>query len=122
MAGRYGNDECNRFLLVIGLVLLVVAQLIDVEALAIIPMAILGLVYFRMLSRNVYARRAENQKFMVFWRPYGQKLSGVRARHADRTHRYFKCKTCKRTLRVPRGKGKIEITCPHCRVKMTKKT
>ena len=85
---------------------------------------------FRMFSRNVSARSKENQKFLVFWNKvkgiwYKIKdwFSGKKRRFADRkTHCYFSCPKCKRKLRVPKGKGKIEISCPICGTKFIKKT
>jgi len=40
----------------------------------------------------------------------------------SRTHKYYKCSTYKTTLRVPKAKGKIVITCPKCREKFVKNT
>lgn len=122
MAGRYGNDELNRFLLIVCVALFVIFAFVDNELVSMIPLLLLIYVYFRMFSRNPYARRAENQKFMVFWSPHARKIAGAKAQRADKTHVYFKCKGCQRTLRVPKGRGKIEITCPHCKAKTQKKT
>jgi ribosomal protein L37AE/L43A len=66
---------------------------------------------FRMMSRNVYKRYQENRKFLQFF-----------DRIKDRQHRYYDCPKCRQTVRVPRGKGKISITCPKCREKFIKKT
>ena len=66
---------------------------------------------FRVFSRNTYARYEENRKFLRFF----DQLK-------DRTHRYFSCPKCRQTVRVPRGKGKIAITCPRCKERFIKKT
>ena len=35
---------------------------------------------------------------------------------------YFKCKNCKQELRIPKGKGKIKVICPHCKHEEIKKS
>ena len=73
--------------------------------------------------RNIQARYAENEKFMRWWRPVSNRIRGAQGRFADRkTHCYFKCPECGQRLRVPKGKGKIMITCPHCHTKFDRKT
>lgn len=70
--------------------------------------------FFRMFSKNLPRRRAENQKWVNWWWRVRSSSSGARARHADKEHKYFTCKQCKTICRVPVGKGKIIITCPKC--------
>ena len=66
---------------------------------------------FRMLSRNTYKRYQENRKFLQIF-----------DRLKDREHRYFDCPKCRQMVRVPKGKGKIAISCPRCREKFIRKT
>ena len=73
--------------------------------------ALLTISLVRCFSRNTYKRYQENRKFL--------QLTG---RMKDREHRYFDCPKCRQMVRVPRGKGKISITCPRCREKFVKKT
>ncbi len=123
MAGRYGNDQLNAALLVLGLVLIVVEMVTRWSWMGIFILALLCLCYFRMLSRNIPARYAENQKFLRWWGPLANRLRNARLRFADRkTHRYFKCPHCGQRLRVPRGRGKINITCPHCHTQFVRKS
>ena len=85
-------------------------------------LTLLVLVLFRMLSKNRYKRQAENQKWLnVVWR-FKSRRQSARARHADKDHRYFTCKSCKTVCRVPVGKGKIVITCPKCGAQIQAKT
>ena len=72
---------------------------------------LMGVVIFRMLSRNTYQRHKENRRYLNFLE-----------RLKDREHKYFACPKCKQSVRVPKGKGKIAITCPKCREKFVKKT
>jgi len=122
-AGRYGNDALNKSLMVLGLCMLLVNWVVNWIWLRLFILLILGVCYFRMFSRNIPKRYAENQKFLALAGPAYKSITSARARFADRkTHRYFKCPNCKQRLRVPRGRGKINITCPHCRTQFIKKS
>ena len=121
MYGRNGMDHLNRALMVCYLVLWVLQYIFAALKLGIlvtvctVPFyAVLITVLFRMFSKNLYKRRAENQKWVNWWYPTKSRLAGAKARHADKDHKYFTCKKCKTICRVPAGKGKIIITCPKC--------
>ena len=115
MAGRYGTDRLNMAILSVGLVaslLSVIFKFAPVNlALFILSYGMMFWAIFRTLSRQTYKRYQENRKFL--------QLMG---RMKDREHRYFDCPKCRQMVRVPRGKGKISITCPRCREKFVKKT
>ena len=115
MMGRYGTDKLNMVLLGIGLVLSLVNLFIRLNWLSLTLMllsyTLMGIAIFRTFSRNTYKRYRENQRFLMFF----QKLK-------DRDHKYFDCPRCRQQVRVPRGKGKIAISCPKCREKFIKKT
>ena len=115
MAGRYGTDRLNMVILSVGLVASLLSVLIKFApvnlALFVLSYGMMFWAIFRSLSRNTYKRYQENRKFL--------QLTG---RLKDREHRYFDCPKCRQMVRVPRGKGKISITCPRCREKFVKKT
>ena len=115
MMGRYGTDRLNMLILSVGLVaslLSVIFRFAPVNLiLFLLSYGMLFWAVFRSLSRNTYKRYQENRKFL--------QLTG---RLKDREHRYFDCPKCRQMVRVPRGKGKISITCPRCREKFVKKT
>ena len=115
MAGRYGPDKLNSCLLWTAVILMVVSLFIPNATARLVLMVVYytlwGLSIFRMLSRNTYKRYQENRKFLL-----------LQDRIKDRQHRYFDCPKCRQSVRVPRGKGKIAITCPRCREKFVKKT
>ena len=118
MAGRYGVDEYSRFLNVVALVSLVLSILFN-NGLSVFfwLLAIISLVwtYFRMFSRNTYKRRAENNAYLTIRYSMTRKLSGLKQRtQQKRYYRFYKCPKCGITTRVPKGKGKIRITCPKC--------
>lgn len=122
MQGRYGNDEFNIFLVVSSVVLMILSRVRYLWFLY--PIAICMLIYciWRTCSRDIAKRYNERQWFLkkknsfMYW--YGIKRDAWNNR---RTHRYFRCKKCRASIRVPKGVGKIEITCPKCRNKFIKK-
>ena len=115
MVGRYGTDRLNMAILGVGLVASLLSVIIKFAPVNLVLFLLsYGMMFwaiFRTLSRKTYQRYQENRKF----------LSMV-GRLKDRQHRYFDCPKCRQMVRVPRGKGKISITCPRCREKFVKKT
>lgn len=115
MEGRYGTDKLNMALLRTALVLMVVDLFLPEGTLKLVFWALsYGLMIwavFRTLSRNTYRRYEENRKFLRFFDSL-----------KDREHRYFNCPKCHQRVRVPRGAGKIAISCPRCREKFVRKT
>ena len=117
MAGRYGTDKLNTLILCVALVICLASMFIPVTlqwltlVLAALSYALVGVRIFRCLSRNTYKRYQENRKYL-----------GLLARIKDRDHKYFKCPKCRQSVRVPKKKGKIAITCPKCRERFVKKT
>ena len=115
MAGRYGTDKLNTCILVLGVTVSIVAAILRdpllTLILATISYVLMFWAIFRTFSRNTYKRYRENRKFLML-------LDRIK----DRDHRYFTCPRCRQPVRVPRGKGKIAITCPKCKEKFIKKT
>ena len=116
MYGRYGTDALNRTLLIVSVVLLLLSM---VGSRFLPGLSVLGYVAYvplvwsivRMYSRNIEKRRRENAAY--------QRLL---MRIKDRNNRYFRCPRCRQTVRVPRGKGKINIRCPKCSERFIKTT
>lgn len=123
MYGRYGTDTLNNTMLVLCIALMILSRVFRQGWLNILSIAVLVICYLRLFSRNINARYQENQKFLTAVQPVRKWFGGVKQRFRDRkTHRYYVCPNCGMTLRVPRGKGKINITCPKCRAQFIKKT
>ena len=129
MYGRNGVDQLNRALVYAYLVLwgleLICSLLklgVLVALLRTLVFVLMVVVLFRMFSKNLPKRRGENQKWMNWWWKQKNAISGAKARHADKDHKYFTCKACRTICRVPVGKGKIVITCPKCGAKINAKT
>ena len=114
MYGRYGNDQLNMALLVLYLALYLIYFFTGFDPLYWISFAVILFALFRMLSRNPARRRAENAKFLKVAGPAIQWFRLRRPIHRDKEHCYFKCPNCGQQLRVPRGKGKITVTCRSC--------
>ena len=115
MMGRYGTDKLYMAILLAGFVACLLSMFIKYVpvtlALTVISYIFMGWAIFRTLSRNTYKRYQENRKYLMLL----QKIK-------DREHRYYDCPRCRQQVRVPRGKGKIAISCPKCKEKFIRKT
>lgn len=116
MYGRYGTDKLNKWLLIGALVLILLGWLGGklvpwMSVFSLLAYLPLGWSIIRTYSRNIEARRRENAAFQR-----------VLTRLSDRDNRYYKCPRCRQTVRVPRGKGRINIRCPKCGERFMKKT
>ena len=123
MQGRYGADQFNNFLLMVAVLLaLINSFFIRSPFFGLFVDAILIYSLFRMFSKNIWKRQKENLKYMEMTRPVRTRFNLIKRNMTDKEHRYFICPNCKQTVRVPRGRGKIEITCPRCKTKFEKKS
>lgn len=123
MFGRYGSDSLNRCLSIVSLVLMVIALITRVQLFYYLGFGLLIWAYFRMFSRNVTKRSEENAAYYRLTYQWKEKWRQARVRFAQRgMYRYFRCPSCRQQLRVPRGKGRIQITCPKCHTEFTKKS
>ena len=122
MYGRYGTDQLNLTLLVGYFVLSFLGRLLSSSFLDLLALAALVWGLYRMFSRQTQRRRAENDKFLALVQPLIQRYNVSKQRRNDKEHCYFKCPSCGQQLRVPRGKGRISITCRSCGVSFEEKT
>ncbi len=115
MAGRYGNDQLNQFLLGVGVVSIILDMLTRFRLFNIITIVCLVFSYYRMLSKDISRRYAENQKFLSIVDPIIAKVKGGKYQASQRKdYHIYKCPECGQKIRIPRGKGKIRISCPKC--------
>ena len=123
MYGRYGMDQLSRNLSLICLVLLIITMFVRNNVIYMIALVGIVYTYFRVFSRNISRRSEENEKYLKFHYKVVGKLNKIKFRITDsKTHRIFRCPSCSQKIRVPRGKGKISIKCPKCRIDFIKKT
>lgn len=127
MSGRYGADELSKTINIAVLVCLVVSMFsAALSGFGIFYWIGLGMMIyncFRMLSRNTSKRYEENQKFLNIRYEAAVKKNAMKKRWAQRgIYRFFKCPGCGQNVRVPKGKGKICITCPKCKTEFVKKS
>ncbi len=122
MYGRYGNDQLNTFLLVLFWIFYILSFVTGEGVISLLGTFCLILSIIRVFSKQIDRRRAENAKFLQMIRPVRQWFKLMRTRAKDKDHCYFKCPNCKQHLRVPKGKGKITITCRACGKSFTEKT
>lgn len=114
MYGRYGMDGLNIALLVLYLLLSLLSRLFRSSILGLLSFLCLLFTVVRMFSRDIPKRQQENARFMDAVEPRVRSYNARRCRRRDKEHCYFRCPNCGQQLRVPKGKGKIQITCRSC--------
>ena len=115
MIGRYGTDGLNQFLSMSSIVMLLVSLLTRVSLFTWLGAALLILCYYRSLSRNISKRTEENYRYYTLKDRVDGKFRGLKDQWANRKlYHYYRCPKCRQKLRVPRGRGRIQISCPRC--------
>ena len=121
MIGRYGGDLLSKHINVLSMILLVVSWFWRWAYIGAVALLVWSIV--RICSRNIYKRQRENQAYLNLLSKLKKRRNLLRSRWRDRrTHRFFKCPSCKEYLRVPKGRGNVHITCPRCRHEIERKT
>lgn len=123
MVGRHGVDDLGKFVSTLTLICLVISLFTKLDLFYWGGIFLIIYSYFRMFSRNIPKRYAENQKFLTLRYKAIAKWNLMK-KHAieSKTHRFFMCPQCKQKVRVPKGRGKICITCPKCKTEFVKKS
>ena len=123
MMGRYGNDQLNQFIFVISIILLVLEIFTHISVLYVLALALLILGYVRTFSKNINKRYEENMKFLEKKDAILNRFRKEKYYASQRIHYHiYTCPQCSQKIRIPRGKGKINITCPKCRASFIKKS
>ena len=118
MRGRNGSDELGTFAVAVSFVLLLANFVTGVRWLSALALAAALYSCWRMSSTNIAARRAENRAFLRLLGPFAAKAGHPRETVREvRDYKHLTCPDCGQRVRVPRGKGKIRITCPNCKSK-----
>lgn len=122
MYGRYGVDQYGACLIIIALLLNLLSSLTQYSVLSLISFGLMVYEIYRMFSKNIVKRRIEEDKYessITIIRRYWKVLKN---NFTDKTYHYYLCPRCHQMVRVPRGKGKVTITCPSCHNKFDKRS
>ncbi len=123
MIGRYGADDLGKFTVVLAIIFIILNVFFHHGVFSFFAMLTLFVCYFRMFSKNITKRSAENGKYLFYRRKYWAFFDKKRSQLLDKkTHHIYKCPKCKQKIRIPRGKGMIEIRCPKCSMIFKKKS
>lgn len=119
--GRYGNDALNQFLFILEIVFVAFSLFTQNFAFTILFFMVFLLYFYRTMSKNIYARQAENAKFIALRSKGTHMFKAMQKNFQDKGYKHFVCPKCSQIIRVPKGKGEVEITCPSCRTKFSKR-
>ena len=116
MQGRNGMDNLAHHALWTGLVMLIANMFIGMPLVSLVGNALYFYALFRVLSRNVVKRRAENDRYVYFLNNWRKEVKQFIMRlKGTKEYKYFRCPSCKNRLRLRRGCGEKHITCPVCK-------
>ena len=121
MKDRYGGDILNNIIIYLSLGFGIVNLFKKSDVLAITSFILFSIALFRMFSKNKRKRAMEQIKFLNLISPIYSRLLKFSSRDR-KNYKYFKCKNCGQELRIPKGKGKIKVICPHCKHEEIKKS
>ena len=123
MAGRYGNDQLNQFIFIVAIISMVLEIITRQSLFYTLTLVLLILAYVRVFSRNINKLYEENMKFLQKKDAILNKFRKQKYYAAQRRNFHiYTCPQCKQKIRIPKGKGKISITCPKCRTSFIKKS
>lgn len=123
MQGRYGADQLYRVMLIGGAVLVILSNFIFEVFFLLLGWILVVLAFVRAFSKDYSRRYAENQKFLELTgkirKVFGKQRYVMEQR---KDYHIYTCPQCRQKIRMPRGKGKVEISCPKCHTKFIKKS
>jgi len=123
MAGRYGNDNLNQFILLFATILIILNSIFISSIIVLIVQEILIVFYFyRSFSKKIYQRQQENFKYLTTKARAKKILKLFKYQIKDLKHRYYICPNCSQIVRVPSKKGKVEVVCGKCQSKFERRT
>lgn len=123
MAGRYGVDQLSNAIFILSIIVILASILLENSILNTVGIVMLLVGYLRMFSRNINSRYTENQKFTNFYKSIFSKYIGYNRQLGSMwKYKYFKCPNCNQRLRVPKGKGRLNVKCPKCKNSFVRRT
>ncbi len=114
--GRHGLDDLGKMLIGLSLVLYILGIALQSEFIFSVSLMVLIFSLYRIFSRQHWDRDEENRKYMSYI-----KLWKLRYKYRQNA-RIYMCKRCGKYIRVPKGKGKIQVTCKVCGDKTMRRT
>ncbi len=119
MYGRYGVDALSKFMLIVyvalAVVMIFVKNAIVYYGLQALSLALCILIFWRMFSRNITKRTAENDRYLRIKRKIKEKIFLQRNKWKYRkTHVYRKCPHCGVQIKLRRVSGDHKCACPKC--------
>ncbi len=116
MYGRYGVDQLYYALFAAWGVTAMINCLVNSVVLSVLGAVLAVWMIWRSLSRNIQKRRAENERFLILWKPVQSWLILQRDKIRDRkTARYRSCTHCRAIVKLPVKKGRHTVICPRCK-------
>ena len=117
--GRYGADRLTKHLMILAIVLLIISLFWGRRILYPLSIAVMVYAYFRTFSKNIQKRYKEG---MAYERFLGRIKRLPQEMSMRKTHHIYRCPKCRQKIRIPRGKGRIEVTCPKCRTSFIRRS
>ncbi|MBQ7136505.1 MAG: hypothetical protein IJO43_00830 [Bacilli bacterium] len=116
MYGRYGVDNLYRFFFGWCVFLLILNMFIHSKIVDIVEIFIVSIMLYRFFSKNIYARRRENNVFLKIKNKMLKPFKNIKRNIKDKDHVYKRCRKCKKTLKLPlpSKRGIKHAKCPHC--------
>ena len=121
MQGRYGVDELSKMMVYASFVVMIVGSFAKNPYINLAGFMIIIYSYSRIFSKNQRLRSAQNLKYMQLRDSFLRKISNqIQIMKLSKTYRVYSCPGCKQLVRVPKGKGRIEVKCPKCGTRFSK--
>lgn len=123
MVNRYGVDRLSFFILLMASILSLIVGMLGFDILSVLPLLLMVWAVYRIFSKKISNRSKENRIYLAYESKFTSKFSSLPATLAEsKTYHHFKCPECSQKIRIPKGRGKIAITCPKCQKEFTKKS
>ncbi len=121
MYGRYGPDELYKFEFILYIITLFIGIFFKSKVLSIVQLLLVISILYRPMSKKIYKRSNENQKFLKLKKAISRQFLNIKRNIQDKDHIYKKCHKCKTTLKLPlpSKKGIKHAKCPHCGNRVT---
>lgn len=124
MRGRYGGDELSRFGIILAIILTIISSVTEIAFFywaGFFAMIYFGI--FRVFSKNISKRYQERVKYLNAVEPIRKFFRERKKERAlKKNYEIFRCPDCGTKMKVPKGKGKVKISCPECKKEFIEKT